>query len=119
SGTVWKIEPAGGTPVTGAFPHSPNGLFRAEVQGQTVRIIWNGQLVTQRTLERKYTGRAVVATVWQSSPGVRMTALEASSLASTAEAAIPTMDIPSPTGAVAPPSSLSASASASPSASSA
>jgi hypothetical protein len=80
SGTVWRIEPSGGTPVTGEFPHDPSGTFRAEAQGQTVRIIWNGQLVTEQTLPRTYNGHAVLATVWQSSPAVRMTNLEASSL---------------------------------------
>jgi len=80
SGTVWKIEPAGGTPLAGAFKHNPGGTLRAEIQGQTVRILWNGELVTAQPLQREYTGHAVVATVWQSTKTVQMTALEASSL---------------------------------------
>jgi len=80
SGTVWRIEPAGGTAITGDFQHSPSGTFRAEVEGQTVRILWNGNLVSQTALPRSYSGHAVVATVWQSSPTVRMTNLEAASL---------------------------------------
>ena len=120
SGTVWRIEPAGGTAFTGEFPHAANGTFRAEVEGQTVRIIWDGQLVTQQTLPRRFSGHAVVATVWQSSPTVKMTNLEAASLATKPRPAVPTMTHPAtslddPSGT---PSTTSGTASPSPSASS-
>jgi len=80
SGVGWRIEPTGLSPITGTFPHGSSGVFRAEAQGQTVRVLWNNQQVTQQTLKKSYGGRSVVATVWQSSPTVTMTALEASSL---------------------------------------
>jgi hypothetical protein len=127
SGTVWRIEPTGGDVVTGAFPHSSSGLFRAEVKGQTVRILWNGRTVTVRTLPHAYPGHAVVATVWQSTPTVRMTHLEASSLGTPPAApalTTPAPEPPSPTAraleATSPSTnspSPSPSASASPSAS--
>jgi len=80
SGVGWRIEPTGLTPLTGTFPHGSSGVFRAEAQGGTIRVLWNNQQVTQQTLKKSYSGRSVVATVWQSSPTVTMTKLEASSL---------------------------------------
>lgn len=80
SGTGWEIEPSGAPAVHGSFPHASSGLFRVEVAGQAVRVLWNGALVTAQSLQGQYAGRGVVATLWQSSPTVRMTQLEASSM---------------------------------------
>jgi cytoskeletal protein RodZ len=80
SGTRWKIEPSRGQTLTGRFPHSSSGTFRAEIKGQTVRVLWNGRTVASRKISGKHSGRGVVASIWQSSRKVKMRDLEASSL---------------------------------------
>src|SRR5206468_12806593 len=47
SGDGWRIEPQNGTIKTGEFKHSSSGLFRAEIKDKTVRVLWNGGLVTR------------------------------------------------------------------------
>jgi hypothetical protein len=120
SGTGWRIEPTGGNVITGTFRHAASGLFRAEVKGGSVRILWNGHAVATRTLPRDHTGHAVVATVWQSEPGVTMTHLEASSLGAPVPApplATPTTTAPRTSASTPAPTTPtpSPSASASPS----
>jgi len=80
SGTGWKIEPSTGRILTGTFAHNSKGTFRAELEGPTVRLLWDGAVVTTQKIDGSYRGKSVVASVWQSTPTVRMTALEASSL---------------------------------------
>ncbi|HEY6796807.1 MAG TPA: hypothetical protein VI248_19220 [Kineosporiaceae bacterium] len=111
SGTGWRIEPTGEKVITGAFPHATDGLFRAEVTGRTVRILWDGHLVASHGLPRDYSGHAVVATVWQTSPTVKMTNLEASSLRTPVPAppllTTTPSDEQSPTSTLASPTSTS------------
>ncbi|MDQ1289503.1 MAG: hypothetical protein QG622_3069 [Actinomycetota bacterium] len=83
SGTHWRIQPSGGHSLSGRFPHSSKGVFRAEVQGKNVRVLWNGRTVTTQKISGKHPGRAVVASIWQSSRKVSMRDLKASSLTST------------------------------------
>jgi hypothetical protein len=99
SGTGWKIEPSIGRVLTGSFAHGSSGTFRAELQGQTVRVLWNGAVVTSQKIDGSYQGRSVVASIWQSSPTVRMTALETSSLSALPRSPVqPTATQPSVTG---------------------
>jgi hypothetical protein len=80
SGTGWLIQPSVGSGMTGAFVHGSTGLFRAEIEGSTVRLRWNGVLVASRQITGTYSGRHVVTTVRQPQRGVRMALIRAASL---------------------------------------
>jgi hypothetical protein len=84
SGSTWRIDGSLGEHVWGQYPHSTSsGLFRVELSGKTVKLYWNGTLVTKHSLTNTYSGHAVVPSVWQATTGVVMNDLEASSLGST------------------------------------
>jgi hypothetical protein len=82
SGSQWRIEPSGGSTMTGSFTHPATGVFRVEIAGQTVRLLWNGTLVISRQIPGNHPGRQVVPSIWQSSPIVRLAGLRSSTLTS-------------------------------------
>jgi len=85
SGTQWKIEGPGMADVVGSLSGA-SGLFRAELQGLTVRIYWNGTLVTTQTITPSPapTAKGVRLAAWQSSAGVTFANASASSLGAVA-----------------------------------
>lgn len=80
SGTGWLIQPTGGPAFSGTFRHSSSGVLRAEIEGRTVRIRWNGTLMASREINGSYPGRHVVTTVRQPVQGVAVRSIRASSL---------------------------------------
>src|SRR4051794_7467330 len=72
SGDGWRIEPQNGTIRTGEFKHSSSGLFRAEIKDKTIRVLWNGGLITTQKIDGTATGTSVIPSIWQSSPTVKM-----------------------------------------------
>jgi hypothetical protein len=92
TGKGWLIQTSDGPAMTGTFTHASSGTFRAEIQGATVRLRWNGALMASRRISGTYPGRHVVTTVRQPSPSVVLRSIRASSLPLTA----PTTPGPAP-----------------------
>ena len=86
SGAGWLIQPSDGPGSAGTFPHTSAGTFRAEIEGRTVRLRWNGLLVATRVVNGTYLGRHVVTTVRQPAPSVVLRGIRASSLPATTPA---------------------------------
>jgi hypothetical protein len=105
SGTNWLIKGTGTTEVTGEFRHSSSGVLRVEATGQTVRILWNGTVVTTQNLARSYAGKGVAATVRQASRGVQMFNIRAGSLRGSTTPSIDPSPSPAPSPAIDPPPS--------------
>lgn len=81
SGTEWKTEPAGNAVLNGPKALTAPGVLRVEIGADNAaRIFWNGALIGARMIPGAYAGTGIVPSIWQSSPGLKMTNIEAGSL---------------------------------------
>lgn len=101
SATEWKTEPSAGTVVNGPKSLTVPGLLRVEIDASNnARIFWNGVQIGSRAIPGTYSGTGIVPSIWQSSPGLKMTNLEAGTLGTTPTPTTSTTSTPGPTATI-------------------
>lgn len=104
SKTQWKIEPTGGTFLTGPLAVAAVTSLRASISAaNVVTITVNGAVVATRTVPGVFPGLGVVPAVWQSTPTVKMTAIEAGTLVAPTPTPTETSSSPTPTAVTTTP----------------